>query len=160
MWLFSAPSAYTGNQFSAFGGILSYSLRVSGNNGWNPSGGDVFLVGNGQRLAAASGVAPVNTWQTRSVALDSSGGWRFNNLNGTVATDQDILQVLQNLTALEIRGEYVSGADNADLDSVLLESGAPPVPVPAIGPFGLMLLILALIGLGLSRLYRARKAII
>ena len=157
MWLFSAPSAYTGNQFAAFAGSLSYSLRVSGNNGWNTSGGDVFLVGNGQRLAAASGPPPTTNWQNYSVVLDSSGGWRFNNLNGAIATDYEIQQVLQNLTSLEIRAEYYAGGDNADLDSVLLDSGAPPVPVPTIGSIGLIMLILALFGFGILGMYNKIK---
>jgi hypothetical protein len=156
MWLFSAPSGYTGNQSAAFGGTLSYSLRVSGNNGWNVSGGDVFLVGNGQRLAAASGPPPTTSWQDYSVELSTSGDWRFDTLNGAAATNQEIQQVLQNLTALEIRGEYYAGGDNADLDSVLLESAAPATPVPAIGPVGLTLLALILIGFGIVRLHRVR----
>lgn len=154
MWLFSAPAAYLGDQSAAFGGALSYSLRVSGNNGWNTSGGDVFLVGNGIRLAAASGPVPTTSWQGYSAMLDSSGGWRLNDLNGAFATDQEIRDVLANLTTLEIRGEYFAGGDNADLDSVVMESGAPPRAVPALDSIGFIFMVLALAGFGVAAVNR------
>jgi hypothetical protein len=147
MWRFLAPGEYTGNLSYAYGGMLSYSLRVSGNNGWQPDGGDVFLVGDGKRLAGRSGGPPGTSWEGRSVQFSTEGDWRHNTLNGAVATEQEIRDVLASLTALEIRGEYWSGSDNADLDSVLLTSAS--APVPGLGPAGLVILALTVLSLGL-----------
>ena len=154
MWFFVAPSEYTGNKSGAFGQNLTYSLRLSSNNGWMPDFGDVFLDGNGQTIAADSGPAPGTSWERFGVTLDSSGGWRFDDLSGAVATDAEIAAVLANLTGVRIRGEYTSGSDNADLDSVVM---GEPGPIPALGPIGLGILAALLVGIAVFGLRRKAR---
>ena len=53
--------------------------------------------------------------------LDDTGGWLFGALASPVpATTAQISTVLSNLTDLQIRGEFRSGADTASLDNVVL----------------------------------------
>ncbi len=52
--------------------------------------------------------------------LSATAGWKIGELNGTVPTESEFQSVLSNLTSLQIRGEYISGADTGDLDNVIL----------------------------------------
>jgi hypothetical protein len=80
---------------------------------------DVLLAGSGLSLTVNAGPEPTTTgWTHYSVALAYGGGW---TLNGTtvLATEDQIRNVLKDLTVLLIRGEYVSfTGDKGYLDNV------------------------------------------
>jgi hypothetical protein len=82
---------------------------------------DVLLGGSGLSLTVDAGPEPTTTdWTHYSVALTYGGGW---TLNGTtvLATEDQIRNVLKDLTVLLVRGEYVSvGGDKGYLDNVVV----------------------------------------
>jgi hypothetical protein len=131
-WYFSAPAQFLGNKSAAYGTSLTYDLRQSALFNQNNSVDDVTLVGNGLTLTKDAGANPDSTLFTHyDVQLLASAGWFAGP--ATPATETDMMSVLSNLTALLIRGEFVSGPDAGDLDNVFL-NGAAAVPTP--GPIG------------------------
>lgn len=126
---FRAPASYLGNQSSAYGGNLTFSLSQSG-EGNQVSTDDVVLIGGGLTLAIDAGDNPAffSDWTNYNVSLLASAGWKVGNINGANATEAQLQQVLADLTELRIRGEFQGGAfgplpDTGRLDSVSLESG-------------------------------------
>jgi hypothetical protein len=94
------------------------------------------LPGNGAALSLHIATTPPvpldQPWTSYSVLLTETAGWRVGSLAGPAATKDKMLAVLSNLDRLRIRGEFISGADNGDLDHVVL-NGAPAgnaVPEP------------------------------
>ena len=62
---------------------------------------------------------PALTWTHYATVLDDTGGWQFGAFaSPTPATAAQIQAVLANLTELQIRGEFRTGADTASLDNV------------------------------------------
>ncbi len=129
-WYWYAPGAFLGNKSSAYGGTLSYQLKVTG--GTEPfTQPDVILVGGGLTLVRGN-LAPPGSVSFNSYQLNlSETGWTRNALGGVAATDEDMKTVLGNLSHLYIRGEYRAGTDTGYLDNVVLTSAAPTaVPEP------------------------------
>lgn len=122
-WYFDAPAKFLGNQAGAFGNTLSYDLRQSATS--SPfNNEEIILAGNGTTLIY-NHAHPGTDWTSFSVTLNDSAGWTIGTGGGAAATDSDIQNVLSDVTALRIRGEYRSGADTGSLDNVVL------VPEPA-----------------------------
>lgn len=152
-WYWIAPSKFLGNDSQAYGGALSFDLREHG-TGAQYDDIDVRLTGGGLTIAFNTPNNPAvgNTWTHYSVGLVETG-WHLNDLNGAAVTQAQFQQVLASLTSLRIRGEYVNGDDNGDLDNVIMEGPATGVPAPG----GLTLLGVGTLGLlGWSRLARRR----
>jgi hypothetical protein len=134
-FFFDAPAPFLGNQSSAFGGSLSYDMRVSASDGV-PSAA-VMLVGPGTTLYYTT-PSPTNVFSTFTIPL-APLGWRTNDwATGPQPTDLQMQQVLGNLTALRISGDWLTGVETASLDNVVLSSGPTTIPAP-----GALLLVLS-----------------
>jgi hypothetical protein len=126
VWYWQAPAKFLGNRSLSFGQTLSFDLRMRG-SGSLFEDSDVRLEGGGQSLHVDLSPVPQNVpWTSYSVALNESGGWRVGSFNGAAATDAQIQQALTNLAALRIRGEFISGPDNGDLDNVVMAAVPEP----------------------------------
>jgi hypothetical protein len=120
-WWFSAPQKLLGNKLGMYGGQLHYELKtvVSPPRPPDVGGPYVLLAGSGITLVVMLGSDPVpNVWTSFEVGLDESAGWRLNRLGGTPATATQVRLVLEDLVALQIRGEFYTGDDRAGLDNV------------------------------------------
>jgi len=114
---FSAPGTYLGNQLSTYGTSISFDLMILYNNGWVSA--DVALTDGVNSLAIDAGPEPViGPWTHYSVNLNDLAGWKVGNINGALATEADIKNVLSDLQGLYIRGEYAWGDDYSYLDNV------------------------------------------
>jgi len=125
---FNAPAEYLGDQSEMFGGSLSFDLKqVSGSGARaNTETGEVFL-SDGVTTIRASIEYPGGDFQTYRLALDSSEPWIQQS--GAKASNEQIQQVLSNLSSLQIEGEFISGTEQTGLDNVILS----PTPLaPAI----------------------------
>ncbi len=132
VWTWDAPAKFLGDKSGSYGFPLTYDLRMRG-NGSLFDDSDVTLNGGGLSLhfdQTASVPADV-AWTSYSVVLSESAPWRVGSLSGPIATQADVQAVLTNLTRLQIRGEFITGPDNGDLDNVVLNG----LPEPASGDF-------------------------
>jgi Ca2+-binding RTX toxin-like protein len=134
IWAYAAPAAWLGDLSASYGATLSFQLRqkilTSQVEDIYP---DVVLRGGGLVLVADAGPSPGTGWTGYSVGLALGQGWKIGSLTGRMASEAEIRAVLADLTALEIRGEFVSGItdDISWLDNVVLSDPGPVLPVPA-----------------------------
>lgn len=121
-----APAKFLGNRAAAFGGRLRivYETERFSEKTVGPQGCIAYLIGGGKQIvlplqARRSGQATV------LAPLDASGGWLLvdgKNIGGRAA-DEDIRQVLANLTELKIRADFTaaSAKNTVRLDEVAIE---------------------------------------
>lgn len=132
-WAFAASDLWLGDLSAYYGATLSFQQRQKVLTSQLPdTAPDVILRGNGLVLVANVGAPPLTEWTDYSVNLSLGQGWKIGSLTGRIATEAEIRAVLSDLTALEIRGDYVSGLtdDIGWLDNVVLSDPAPVPPVP------------------------------
>ena len=82
-------------------------------------------------LVADAGLDPTSqtdTWITFAVTLREAN-WHLNTLAGTNPTPNEFQNVLTNVTALYIRGDFFSGVDTASLDNVMIQSQVPSLQI-------------------------------
>jgi hypothetical protein len=116
-WYFNAPDSVLRQLPAAVNGSIGYSLKQSGAM-ISLNDDDVVIVGQAGRLSYRFPTAPGTDWTTFSVRLSADAGWVWNwNMR---ATQSQIEAVLAHPARLEIRGEYVTGDDQASLDNVVL----------------------------------------
>ncbi len=118
--LYNAPAKFLGDKSAFYGGSITYDLQDTGNN---LTGADIVLAGGGLTLyygdAGTPGITPA--WGTLSASLTATG-WTTDGT--TAATAQQMQTVLANLTSLEIRAEYVNGAESGGLDNVEMSTSS------------------------------------
>ena len=140
VWYWLAPTKFNGDNSASYNQTLSFDLRMRGSGSLFESS-DVILEGAGTSLHYDFAMVPANTsWTSYSVALNETAGWRFGSLSGAFATQAQILSVLGNTSSLRIRGEFITGSDNGDLDNVIMAA----VPEPE--TYAMMLAGLGLLG--------------
>lgn len=134
----TAPQKFIGSKVvKSFGMLLRFDLQQSqvGTNSVNT--GDIRITGGGisivYSLPEKPAVAPA--WTSYAIRLDETENWRVTSITGALATRDDIIRALTNITSLQIRGTYVtanpytSGIDNVILEERELE------PRPTISSF-------------------------
>ena len=126
----SAPAKFLGDVSEAYGNSLSFDLRQD--QATNPfEDSDVILESGKTTLHFDTPTNPGTTF-TNYVVPMTEAGWHLDSLTGPLATQEQFLSVLTDLTKLRIRAEYRSGVDTDDLDNVIL--GAPTdLPDPVLG---------------------------
>ena len=120
-WYFRAPLAVVQHLRAAENGVLRFSLRQSTNVDGGFLDDDVVIVGATGRLGYrfGRGSAPGTAWKQFAVRLSASAGWTWNGSGR--ATEAQFRSVLAAPLSLEIRGEYMTGADEGFLDNVELQ---------------------------------------
>lgn len=116
-WYFRAPMSVLRHLPAAIDGTISFSLKQSGSQ-VSLIDDDVVIVGPAGRLSYRFQTAPGTNWTKLSVRLLESEGWTWNW--NRRATQAQIDSVLTAPTALDIRGEYVTGQDEGSLDNFVL----------------------------------------
>jgi hypothetical protein len=116
-WYFRAPASVLKQLPAAVRGTISFSLKQSGSQ-VSLFDDDVVIIGPAGRLSYRFETAPGTEWTDFSVRLVESEGWTWNW--NRRATQAQIDSVLAAPTGLDIRGEYVTGADEASLDNFRL----------------------------------------
>ncbi|MFC3615363.1 laminin B domain-containing protein, partial [Lutimaribacter marinistellae] len=120
VWYFVAAEKFLGDKSAFYGGTLSFDLRQSSLSSQFDAN-DVVLIGGGITLVL-NHAHPGTDWTNYSLDLSTASDWRVGTESGAVATEVEIRTVLANLTALHIRGEYVSGSDTGALDNVIMQA--------------------------------------
>ncbi len=119
VWYWSAPEKFLGNRSSSFGKILSFSLKQSSTDNQFDAD-DIILAGADMKIVYNTAENPDITWTDYSVRLSGDSGWKYNDSNGDPVSRNDFVNILKDLKALQIRGEYVTGEDTGGLDNVIL----------------------------------------
>jgi hypothetical protein len=121
VWFWDAPSKFLGNHSPSYGTPLTYQLRMRG-SGPLFEDSRVILEGGGVTLhLVQADPAPMDiVWTEYTAMLSDSANWRVGTSSGPLATQTQIQSVLANVTRLRIRGEFITGSDNGDLDNVTL----------------------------------------
>lgn len=121
-----APAKFLGNLVvRSLGRDFKFDLQQSvAGTGSNPGIAEVRIENGGSvlvyQLPVKPAVAPA--WTSYSVKLDETGGWLWSTTSGSAATRSQIIQVLTNVTSIEIRGTYATNATyTSGLDNVIIE---------------------------------------
>lgn len=120
-WYFDAPEEWLGERTDLYNGYITYTIRQLDTAGTESGYPDVMLVGDELTLQYEFGIKPFLTWTSYRALLNEQGGWTTDG--STPPTQEEFMKVLENLTAVRIRGEYVSGVDSACLDHVQFVKG-------------------------------------
>ena len=126
---FQAPARYLGDQTAAYGQVFSFDLRHSGSGTTFDGWGDVILEGASTRLVANFSGQANSPWRRYQIQLSEAGAWKSGDLSGPTPTADQFLSVLRNLVAVRIRGEFISGSDEAWLDNVSWGGCASPATI-------------------------------
>ncbi|MEO7991468.1 MAG: FG-GAP-like repeat-containing protein [Chryseolinea sp.] len=120
-----APVKFKGSQLArSLGMNLSFDLQQS-QAGTAASGTGDVRIENGSNviiftLPIKPAVAPA--WSSYTIKLDETSAWQWSNPGGALASRQQIISILTNITSLEIRGTYSSNASyTSGIDNVILE---------------------------------------
>lgn len=122
VWYWNASRAYVGDKSAYVGGALAFELNQSRTDSPFDSP-DVVLRSGDTRLGYDFGNAsthPGTNWTAYEVPL-SADGWTNLDTDEPV-TDETFEEVLSDVDALWIRGEYRDGSDAGGLDSVELSA--------------------------------------
>jgi tRNA A-37 threonylcarbamoyl transferase component Bud32 len=132
-WGWHAPAKYHGDHSGKFGRCLIYELWTTHVGSVPATDWYVRLQGAGTTLYLNGTVLETpkaNEWKTYHVPLDASGRWMRSG-DGERATDEEIKNVLADVTDLRIKGEFRSPGNIGALDSI--EFGAEDPFRPAKG---------------------------
>ena len=116
-WYWTAPASLSGNYAAACGGWLRFDLNDAALDQPSPNEPLVVMTGAGLTLAYFDFSAPVTNstgWRTYYVPFHDSppsdrGIWRNLDAKGLPPTREQMLRLLENLSALRIRGKATAG---------------------------------------------------
>ncbi|MEM7473456.1 MAG: laminin B domain-containing protein [Planctomycetota bacterium] len=125
VWYFAAPAKFLGNRSTSYGGTLQYSLRQRG-SGSIFNSQDIIIDGAGLtlRLVNTPPIPSSSTWTQYVATLDETDPWTL--ASGGNPTQAEFQSVMADLQSLRIRGEFIVGSDNGDLDSVSMTAVPEP----------------------------------
>ncbi len=117
-WL-GLPDTFSGDQSDKYGGSLSYDLTLISGSSFADGPPIMKLTGaNGDVLQYTDDTRPsTGSWTTYSADL-SEGSWTKSD--GSVATEDEIKGVLENVQSSELRVEYINGSEQIGVDNVQL----------------------------------------
>ncbi|MCP5072760.1 MAG: hypothetical protein GY947_05615 [Rhodobacteraceae bacterium] len=123
---FNAGANYLGDLSDYWGGSLSYDFKLHISNSEAGVTKDVAITGGGLTMYYDVSADPTGSWGTNNIDFNSAGGWTIAGVN-RLATTAEIQQILGNVTAFQIRGEFVNGSVNdiAYLDNVVVAEATP-----------------------------------
>lgn len=140
-YAFQFSSNLGGNHGDLMGGTGSLDFQYSGASGTDPF---IVLMSSSSFLVLEKQLLSAGTLHNYSFNLDDSETWYFNSseyyqgASAVVATNANILSVLNDLQYIGISTDITGGADSTITDNVFLR----PVPEPAtLSGLGLLLLL-------------------
>lgn len=129
-----APAKFLGNQVAfSLDKDLRFNLQQSQAGTSSNAYGDIRIESGSTAIVYAFPEKPAIApdWTSYSVKLDETQGWLINTTTGVLASRSQIMQVLANITSIEIRGSYATDANyTIGLDNVIVEQRTlSPAPI-------------------------------
>ena len=118
-WFFVAPAKFRGDFAEAYGRWLRFDLQQSDLVNQDLTTPFVVLEGAGLRMELLPPRSPGLSWTRFRIKVAEGEGWK-NAATGAPATADELRTVLGDLDLLQIRGEFIRGADNGAIDNVVL----------------------------------------
>ncbi len=115
----AAPAQYLMNAQVYYGGTLAYDIFLRYTD--NVTYPAIVLNAGTRSLYYDTPSPPVNAWSHRVIPL-TEAGWRVSGSHAP-ATPADLVSALANLQGLYIYTEWHTGADDTNVDNVLLAAG-------------------------------------
>lgn len=117
-WYWSAPEKFLGNRISSYKEKITFSLKQSSlDNQFDND--DVILFSNDKKIVFNISNNPDTSWTAYSVPLNEEF-WQYSSSDKKPVSKKDFTEILNNLTGIYIRGEYVEGKDQGGIDNVIL----------------------------------------
>lgn len=123
----NAPLEFLGNKSAAYGGRLVWSAKDVGTGAPDQDNSQVVMlvgmVGSSVQVinCPCAQLPGAGDYQELSVTLSATGsGCYFSN--GSKPTVSQFTSVLRTLSFLQVKAEYLNGADEASLDAIRLEA--------------------------------------
>lgn len=114
-----APKPFRGDLSEFLGGRLSFDLFDTG-SGNNAKRGVLLIGANGVELYAEMDL-PGSDWTHYAVRF-TAGNWHLGSTSGTLATKDQIADVLDHVARFRIQADFGTGTDQGGLDNVTLAS--------------------------------------
>jgi len=124
-YYFRLPSSYLGKKLTSYGGQISYSVSniIPDNYEGVFTGPDVILVGNNITVIheiLEQPITPEENYQVSITLTENS----FKQLNGALVAREKFLQLLNNVTAIYLKGVYFKYASVFSLNDVSIDIGS------------------------------------
>lgn len=141
LWYFDAPSQFRGNHWEIYNGYLQFVLSASvgdfSADKLNNDAKSEFIVLDCATCNLNSGIRLVRRLDTTltfdgktkqfSIALNEASGWLKDSKSTIVAfappTQCEFVQVLSNLSAVQILGDFTRGYETVAIDSIAMIHG-------------------------------------
>ena len=141
---YQAPGKFLGNRSAAYGGTLAFDLRILDSDGLVYS---LIEISDGQTTMQYRANPTAGAWQRYNILMRADAAWQLSTNGkspGGAVTAVQMQTVLSNLQYLRIDADWLTGADQVDLDNVFLtDENLNAVPEPGtlglVGAFGLAL---------------------
>ncbi|MCX6250951.1 MAG: T9SS type A sorting domain-containing protein [Bacteroidetes bacterium] len=124
LWVFVAPSKFLGDKSGAYNHSLSFDLLLDISDPQFDDA-DVTLIGSGFQLVCDLPHDSISTWQSFLIILNENAGWHISTLSGAAPSHDLMINVLSNLSHLEIRGKFSNGTGSGSIDNVYLSVSFP-----------------------------------
>lgn len=113
-----APTKFTGDLSAYWRGRFSFDWFSTADN---YDTGDVILTGANGTVLVADATNPGTDWTHAEIKLNAAS-WHVGAIDGPIATNRQLKDVLADVADLRIRAEHVYGGESGGLDAVKLTS--------------------------------------
>ena len=112
-----APEEYALSLGAFYNGTISFDLFNSDSD--LGAAQDIVIKGPRFDLVIDAGPSPGTTWTNYSIELSTKSAWRIDSIEGALATEAEIREVLYEAQDIFIRAEYYSyyGGENGGFDN-------------------------------------------
>lgn len=118
VWYFNAPDQYLGDKSEYYNATMKFSLFQESAMSRQFEKSDIIIDGGEKRISCQLPKFPGEEWEHYAIKINEEAGWVNGDFDsGSKATKSDIQAVLENVTSLQIRGEFETGPDTGGMDN-------------------------------------------
>jgi hypothetical protein len=136
-WYWLAPAKFLGDRcVTSYNKNLKFDIKQSASPTDNTNGDVILWHPTNSRLYHQLPVQPGSSWTSYSLLLNETAGWHYNSPSGPAPTKEEMIVILSNISAIQIRSRHSITAGNISaIDNVVLEVTPPGPAAPVITSF-------------------------